>query len=468
MAMVKLGIDEDDFLLTLRREYGSLVYIPWPMKQIFVLEGSYIQKVYATPSSTLAFTPIRRSLQLTAFGSIESIAQGEGLARMFPVHAKGLTNLRLDAPVARFAHIVQSKVFELKERVESTPNHSIEINIVRWIIDVMFEAGTSALFGEEFCERAVKAGLQESFNAFDASFPLLASEMIPLPMYKFVPPVAKGMQGREEIWKLLKTWIEDGMPGLDEGVVREMAEMGLAEGYSSYETAKLLMGDLWALQANAPFAATALVLYVLQSTLLPRVIQEFDAIPTNDVNMKALASMPLAASCVQETVRLNTSSFSIRLVQKDFVLSLSEDDPGFLIPCDGTRVVCITRTAHLTEQIWGESPDSWVGDRFLAQNGEDTISAKRSREMNGFGGGISACEGRHLATAELKTILFLLLSHLEVTPLQHVADPKIPVKANASGIWKGLQPSRDPTRPGLGAFQFGTSDVRVKITTRCR
>ncbi|KAG5219566.1 cytochrome P450 [Salix suchowensis] len=128
------------------------------------------------PSSTLSFTPIRRELQTIAFGSPWKISQGPGLGRMFPVHAKGLTNLRLDAPVERFTRVVRAKVAQLKQQIELSPEKAVEIPIVKWVIDTMFEAATSGLFGE---------------------------------------------------------WVEDGLPGLEEGVIRDMAQMGLAEGYTS-------------------------------------------------------------------------------------------------------------------------------------------------------------------------------------------------------------------------------------------
>lgn len=69
--------------------------------------------------------------------------------------------------------------------------------------------------------------------------------------------------------------------------------------------------------------------------------------------------------------------------------------------------------------------------------------------------------------AELKSILTVVLAALDITPMRHVADPRIPVKSSdASNLWKGLQPSRDFTRPGLGAFQFGASDVMARVTKR--
>ncbi|KAL4258944.1 Cytochrome P450 superfamily protein [Pleurotus pulmonarius] len=472
LAMAKLGMDEDNFLLSLRRDYGPVVHLPWPLNQVFVLDGSLIQKVYGTPSSTLSFTPIRRELQTVAFGSSWKISQGPGLTRMFPVHAKGLTNLRIDAPVERFTRVVQAKVAHLKEQIESSPEEAVEIPIVKWVIDTMFEAATSGLFGEEFCDRTLKAGLQKDFNRFDACFALLAAEMIPMALYSLVPPIADGMKGREAMFSVLAQWVEDGLPGLDEGVIHDMAQIGLAEGYTSREVATLLSGDLWALQANAPYVASALLLYILQSGILDQVREEIDALPrqnegTSDpvVTLKTLASMPLVASCVQETVRMNTSSFSIRVVEKDFVLSASGEG-GIFIPA-GMRVVCITRVGHLMDELWGANPESWIGDRFLPEKQGDALSSKRSREMNGFGGGISICEGRHLATAELKSILTIMLSNLDITPLKHVADPKIPIQAASAGnLWKGLQPSRDLTRPGLGAFQFGASDVSARVTKR--
>ncbi|KAG9225709.1 hypothetical protein CCMSSC00406_0007566 [Pleurotus cornucopiae] len=470
LAMAKLGMDEDNFLLSLRRDYGPVVHLPWPLNQIFVLDGTLIQKVYGAPSSTLSFTAIRRKFQTIIFGSPWKISQGPGLTRMFPVHAKDLANLRLDAPIERFTRVVRAKVAQLKEHIESSPEQAVEIPIAKWVIDTMFEAATSGLFGEEFCERTLKAGLQRDFNRFDASFPLLAAEMIPMALYSLVPPIADGMKGREAMFSVLTQWVEDGLPGLDEGLIHDMARMGLAEGYTSREIATLLLGDLWALQANAPYAASALLLYILQSDILDQVREEIDALPKQSedtldpvVTLKTLASMPLVASCVQETVRMNTSSFSIRVVEKDFVLSASGEG-GIFIPA-GMRVVCITRVGHLIDELWGANPESWIGDRFLAEKQGDALSSKRSREMNGFGGGISICEGRHLATAELKSILTIMLSSLDITPLKHVADPRIPI-ATANNLWKGLQPSRDLTRPGLGAFQFGASDVIARVTKR--
>jgi cytochrome P450 len=105
--------------------------------------------------------------------------------------------------------------------------------------------------------------------------------------------------------------------------------------------------------------------------------------------------MPLAASCIQETIRLTTSTLSIRIVEKSFVLPIpastkgTADHDGFLIP-GGSRIVCATRAAHLSDEIWGDDPSAWDGGRFIDRDGEEKeIKTKRAQGMRGFGGGVS-------------------------------------------------------------------------------
>jgi hypothetical protein len=260
----------------------------------------------------------------------------------------------------------------------------------------------AALFGDDFLTQTQESVLKDGFFAFDECFPLLASDMVPSFLFPYIPLIAKGMNGRECIFKILATWVEDGMPGLDEGVIRDMAQIGLMQRHSSREIASILNADLWALQANTPYIAAALLLYIIQSTLLPAIREEIDNIPTKgdlampDLDMKALASLETVASCVQETLRLNTSSFSIRIVEESFVLNtaISHDEKGSLTQCfsipRGSRIICATRAAHLSDAIWGRDPSIWDGERFLGSVDEEVGEKnKKAREMRGFGGGIS-------------------------------------------------------------------------------
>ena len=399
IAMIRLGQDEDEFLLSVRKVYGPVVYLPWPLDQIFVLEGQAIQNVYNSPASTLSFVPIRISMQGTVFGSPTNVIHHSALKdRIFPVHARGLANVRLDAPIERFVQVVQQRISDLGYRVDHCDG-CFQMPLVSWVTQTMFEAANIALFGEEFNARMVATGSRDHFNAFDNCFPLLVSELIPDFLFSLVPPLRSGIRGRQATMKLLADWVADGMPGLEEGVIKDTADIGLSAGFSFMEIGSLLNSDLWALQANAPYAAASFLLYIIQSPLLPAVQKELDSLPRDGVSenplvtMKTLASMPLVTSCMHETLRLCTSSFSIRIVEESFVLSTpsSHDQypQGYLIP-GGSRIICATRAAHLTDPIWGPDPATWDGERFLdSKSDAETGGNKLSREVRGFGGGVS-------------------------------------------------------------------------------
>jgi len=112
--------------------------------------------------------------------------------------------------------------------------------------------------------------------------------------------------------------------------------------------------------------------------------------------MKALASMEMVSSCVQKTLRLNTSSYSIRVMEESFILPTSvirdvngAPPPGYLIQ-GGSRIICSTRAAHISGAIWGSNPSIWDGTWFLEREGDEAgMKNKKAREMRGFGGGVS-------------------------------------------------------------------------------
>ena len=55
VAIIRLGADEDAFLRSLQQKYGSVVYLPWPLQQYFVLEAETIDQVYKASSKVLSF-----------------------------------------------------------------------------------------------------------------------------------------------------------------------------------------------------------------------------------------------------------------------------------------------------------------------------------------------------------------------------------------------------------------------------
>jgi hypothetical protein len=234
--MIQLGTNEDKFLLSSKETYGPVVYVPWPLGQVFVLEGDAIQRIYSAPPAKLSFLPIRISVQATVFGSSNELTYGPILPKLFPVHARGMGTTKLAEPVARFTKISEEFITKLGGQIDENGG-TLELDIVAWIRDTMFFAASAALFGEDFMRRGQEASLQPLFNDFDQIFGLLSSEMIPSFLFKLVGPIDKGVKGRAQVWKVLEGWIEDGMPGLEEGVIRDIAELPLKEGVSAREVA---------------------------------------------------------------------------------------------------------------------------------------------------------------------------------------------------------------------------------------
>lgn len=257
------------------------------------------------------------------------------------------------------------------------------------------------------------------------------------------------------------------------------------------------MADFWALQANAPYIATQLLNYVLQapSSLRSALQAEADAslnIAADSSEAEPLTfphlatTLPLLGSCISETMRLGTSTFSIRDVEQPFVLPGKADkgkDAGDLVIPAKTRLLCITRVDHLDDDRYDGNAAEWDGRRFMDRegeevggNGEDEWRSKRAREVYGFGGGISRCtssppplplssltepiidtgEGQHFATAEMKAFASLLLSRFDVEIVSPLADPDFDDKYDRiklTGVPAGgFMPKRIENRSAFMSF----------------
>ncbi|GAA6024464.1 hypothetical protein JCM11491_001160 [Sporobolomyces phaffii] len=258
------------------------------------------------------------------------------------------------------------------------------------------------------------------------------------------------------------------LPSFLAGIVAlsDMAQVAIDNGLGTWEGAKMLVADAWALQANAPYVASQVLLYLVQapSTCIEGVQREVDRSPSTT-----------SQSCITETLRLGTSVFSIRDVEQPLVLSSRER--GQVVVPPNSRIICATRASHLDESQWGSSALEWDGRRFydeeLSETDRDSTGERDSepksslsRRVWGFGGGISRCEGNMLATLELKAIVSIILSKLELKLVGPTsADPEHYESVKFKGAKDGFRPKRRPGRVGLGVLQFD-KDVKVRVRRR--
>ncbi|CAH0004258.1 unnamed protein product [Clonostachys byssicola] len=84
---------------------------------------------------------------------------------------------------------------------------------------------------------------------------------------------------------------------------------------------------------------------------------------------------------------------------------------GYRLP-EGTTVSCQPFSMHRMDEDVFPAPDSFDPDRWLEEKG----NADRNRLFFSFSGGGRACIGRHLATAEMKTLLRDIYGQFRSTP----------------------------------------------------
>ncbi|KDE08687.1 hypothetical protein MVLG_01145 [Microbotryum lychnidis-dioicae p1A1 Lamole] len=497
LATYRLVKHEDEFLVSLRRIYGPIVYLPWPLKQYFVLDPATVSKVYETSTSTLDFGPIRMTMLRSAFGGSTPIFRDVALWHgvLFPAHGRGLNKTRLEEPIDTFVSYLRDKLEQLAQRLDADTESSegVEMGLVTWIRDTMFDAGLAAVFGPQLLDfdTSPKYGissleeLRKLFDEFDRAFPPIAGEVMPLSVLKMVPFVRKGVKGRDRSRKFFGAWVRDGAPGSQEkGLVKDTVDSSKENGLTDFEIGTTLNGTLWALQANGPFAAVWNILYVIQSPLYPKILQEIDqfisslggAAPTQ-ADLAPSTALPILSSAIHETLRLASSMSSLRHVQKGFLLRIEREDDCELTEEDkappassdywipqGSRMAAVTRIAHLDEQVW-EDAKLWDGERFIDREGEAAgTRSKRTREVRAFGGGVSICEGRHLAYSELKAMVTETLSRFEITVLPKETSTPTKTLRFIDGS-TGIAPLPAPGRPGMGIFHF-VGDVKVRVKRR--
>jgi hypothetical protein len=311
--------------------------------------------------------------------------------------------------------------------------------------------------------------------------------MIPPALYAYVPSIAKGIKARDILTTALAEWVQDGMSALDEGIIRDVAETGPPDGLSTTEVATLLLIDLWALQANTTYAAASLLLYALQSPILPAILEEIDVLPTKSGSSTPDLRSSRLRPCTQETIRLTTSSYTIRTRNPSRCPPPLASSSSLVARTSSARPAprtCLTPYGARTRPH-GKATASWREtarrrDRKRCKGCMDSAGVFLSCAFLTSLFHLSLeltvcveCEGRHLAAAELKSLLALALSAFHITPLYPTsADGRTPTTSPHTwfsvkgSTGSAIAPARAAGRAGMGVLQFGGADVIVRVTSR--
>ena len=152
---------------------------------------------------------------------------------------------------------------------------------------------------------------------------------------------------------------------------------------------------------------------------------------------QVVTGCPLLASLVQETLGVQSTNASGRVVLKDILL-----EDRYLLK-KGSILLVPSTELHNNASVWGPSREEFDPRRFLSKASTTPASAYRA-----FGGGASVCPGRFLATNEILSVIIALLLRYDMRPVD--------------GIW--IPPK---SRPHITTSVLTpVEDIKVSITER--
>ncbi|KAI0651986.1 cytochrome P450 [Trametes meyenii] len=411
-SAVEMGKDPDGFFTNMTQLLGPIFRVKTLGQQrIFVTSPSLISTVYRD-SQNFDFLAIRVELGEIAFSLDTKLGREPYMLETYmPAfhHALLPTNLRpmIDAYVSSAHDCVRGAVANL---------NGSAIPLASFIAPPAYHSAAFAGFGAAF-------PIQESyplFRAYDDYFHMLASG---LPRVLFSKP----LNAWDKLVDLIEAYVDRIGDNIDEAPhYTQVALRARENGWTNRFTASVLSTQLWALQANAVWAAYWLIALLLQEPEgLAPLIAEVDSVRRSwvaahpstplsgffeDVALGSSKSLPLLTSAIQETLRYTSQTFSIRQVVNPVRLG------GFDLRT-GEQVVCVTRQVHMDEEI---HPSASVFDIRRYLDGPKAMKDGKlvANHSMPFGGGVSMCEGRHFAMSELKTFIAMLLTYstLELDP----------------------------------------------------
>lgn len=432
-SAVTLGKDPDGFFKRASEKLGPVFRVLAAGKNMtYVTSPELINAIYRD-AKTFDFVPIRWEISENVFQIPMSIVMSPNItSQYYPDHH------RLLAPknIGPILDLYSRYAFEdLSSRIQSLNGSSTPL--FQLLIPPAYSAASAAFFGREF-----PAGdAYEDFATFNDAFHLIGAGvprwMLPTP-YKAWDRVISRF---EAYLGTLKDKNPEDLPEL----VRLTMETSARGEYSDRVTAAMLGGDFWAMQANAIWAAYWFVVDILQRPdAFKAVIQELDTVrndwmasnPSTPLTATTFAlfmresgdKLSLMSSGLLETLRLRTSTFSIRRV------AVPTEFAGFQFNV-GDQLICATRSVHLDEEIH-DDPASFKLERYV--DGPSKKISKNGKTVPNhsmpFGGGVSMCEGRHFAQSEIRILVALLLTYCTLEPAPGTSWPEMRMDRLGVGI----------------------------------
>ena len=302
---------------------------------------------------------------------------------MIDAHYRDLQNHTVYETISKYADQLEIGLRSCLDEMGDM-NGEREVDLGEELFDIIYTASTKAFFSPSFPSHATI----KPFLAFDQVVPILALGSLPNILRRPAIRQRENLKDRVEDW--LATVTHEDLETMFVGE-RDTLETAKSEGWSVRDRVALVLGELWALEANAPYAAIWTIVEILRrpkllaeireevvtaiSTQVPPTLSTLLHLPQSQL----LTTLPLINAAIQETLRFHTASFSLRVVENDLTLPLPNGARVALIV--GEEVVVATRQCQIDPaSAWGDDAAVWDGKRFLR-------TEKERGSMTPFGGG---------------------------------------------------------------------------------
>ncbi|KAN0075935.1 Cytochrome P450 [Elaphomyces granulatus] len=326
--------------------------------------------------------------------------------------------------------------------------------------------------------------LQDLWTLDSQSYSLMAGAPRWLPH----PGVSAAYAARYRLQKVIATFqaafgeAEDGRdPGVEFRDLDDISELERVRlrvwkrlGYAPAAKASGDLGFLWAMNINSTNTVFWNVLRIITDRKLlsavreeiapfvkvSRISPEESGLPIPEppqlsIDLDGLFTLcPITKAIMFETFRLHSNSLSYRRLATDLTITESADDAkiaGIRQPRTyrfrkGDTIV-MPHGVHQVDSRYFPNPEKFDYSRFITTDSGKGIKRVDMGTIKPFGGGISACKGRHFAEREMLAFTAAILSMWDIEP---VSDEgwKIP----------GMVPSPGSYRP--------SKDVRVRLRIR--
>jgi cytochrome P450 len=256
-------------------------------------------------------------------------------------------------------------------------------------------------------------GLIDMNRAIDKGFAYLGLNILP---HLLAPHASRA---RQRLFQGFHSYYASNGHETGSRVIQARYEVNRKHGISLSDIGHFDLSVCYGLLINT-IPATSWVLYYMYSS--PSVLKEVretissyirtthdvssNGILVRHVNIaEVVAGYPFLGAFVQETLRVQSTNASGRVVLRDTLIEdryLLKKDSFLLIP---------SADLHSNAAVWGPSVASFDPQRFLQKKTKVPASAYRA-----YGSGASVCPGRHFAANEILIILIVMVCKYDLRP----------------------------------------------------